>query len=151
MSTRPFEFIELPPARSQEKPRRSGLTMMIDWGIKSALLAAGSSTHLAFGEFGWDIEMAGETDHRTLPLKESALSASGTGIQGSHILAPDGMERPYTCTRAWVMNPSAAAADAWSTAVMLMHPDDFMEQIPPEVIYLAEIDGKFTGNFQAVP
>jgi phosphosulfolactate synthase len=30
---RPFEFIDLPPARSQEKPRASGFTMMIDWGL----------------------------------------------------------------------------------------------------------------------
>ena len=33
MSKRPFDFIELPPARSVEKPRPDGLTMMIDWGL----------------------------------------------------------------------------------------------------------------------
>ena len=33
MRQRPFEFVELPPARSVAKPRTSGLTMMIDWGL----------------------------------------------------------------------------------------------------------------------
>ena len=29
----PFEFVSLPEARSRKKPRRRGLTMMIDWGL----------------------------------------------------------------------------------------------------------------------
>ncbi len=29
----PFGFIELPADRSTSKPRASGLTMMIDWGL----------------------------------------------------------------------------------------------------------------------
>lgn len=33
MSTQPFTRILLPPARSTTKPRRSGLTMMMDWGL----------------------------------------------------------------------------------------------------------------------
>lgn len=30
---RPFAFVELPPARSEKKPRRTGLTMMADFGL----------------------------------------------------------------------------------------------------------------------
>ena len=33
---RPFDFLPLPAARSTEKPRRSGLTMMIDDGMPLA-------------------------------------------------------------------------------------------------------------------
>ena len=33
MPGRAFEFVALPHARSVEKPRRTGLTMMIDWGL----------------------------------------------------------------------------------------------------------------------
>lgn len=33
MTRFPFEFVALPPERSQEKPRISGRTMMIDWGL----------------------------------------------------------------------------------------------------------------------
>ncbi len=32
MSKHPFEFVTLPAERSAEKPRNTGLTMMIDWG-----------------------------------------------------------------------------------------------------------------------
>jgi len=33
MTTRPFEMVSLPAGRSTEKPRETGLTMMMDWGI----------------------------------------------------------------------------------------------------------------------
>jgi phosphosulfolactate synthase len=33
MSKRPFDFIPLPAGRSTRKPRGTGLTMMVDWGL----------------------------------------------------------------------------------------------------------------------
>ena len=33
MSAYPFNFIDLPAERSTTKPRATGLTMMIDWGL----------------------------------------------------------------------------------------------------------------------
>ncbi len=33
MTKHAFEFIDLPPGRSTEKPRAKGLTMMVDWGL----------------------------------------------------------------------------------------------------------------------
>ncbi|WP_340118114.1 phosphosulfolactate synthase [Pelagibius sp. 7325] len=39
MTRRPFDFLPLPAARSAEKPRRTGLTMMIDMGLPPALVA----------------------------------------------------------------------------------------------------------------
>ena len=33
MALDPFEFVPLPEGRSRKKPRRRGLTMMIDWGL----------------------------------------------------------------------------------------------------------------------
>src|SRR3546814_7528994 len=33
MSRHPFEMVTLPQARSTQKPRRTGITMMMDWGI----------------------------------------------------------------------------------------------------------------------
>lgn len=33
MTSKPFEFIELPSDRSTKKPRTEGLTMMVDWGL----------------------------------------------------------------------------------------------------------------------
>ena len=31
----PFDFIELPPERTQVKPRSNGLSLMSDWGLGS--------------------------------------------------------------------------------------------------------------------
>src|SRR3546814_16839592 len=33
MSRHPFEMVTLPQARSTQKPRRTGITMMMDWGL----------------------------------------------------------------------------------------------------------------------
>ena len=33
MANHPFAFVDLPAGRSTTKPRSSGLTMMIDWGL----------------------------------------------------------------------------------------------------------------------
>ena len=33
MTTRPFEMVPLPAGRSTVKPRHTGLTMMMDWGL----------------------------------------------------------------------------------------------------------------------
>ena len=33
MTKRPFELVDLPAQRSTEKPRKTGITMMLDWGL----------------------------------------------------------------------------------------------------------------------
>ncbi len=59
-------------------------------------------------------------------LHEAALSASGTSIQGAHIIPPDGWEvdESEMPKRMWVVSPDGSAADAWSTALMLMTPGE---------------------------
>lgn len=94
--------------------------MMLEWGIESALLAAGGSTQLAFGPSAWDIELCGDHHRQTIKLKDQALSASGTGIQGSHIVSPRQETSNYQYTRIWCIHNDATYADAWSTAMMLM-------------------------------
>jgi len=92
-----------------------------EWGIRAALLSAGSSTQLAFGEKAWQIQLEGESSNQVVQLKNQAISASGTRIQGAHILYPgsDGQRpQPHACVR--VLDDSATAADVWSTATMLM-------------------------------
>ncbi|MFC7337943.1 FAD:protein FMN transferase [Haloferula chungangensis] len=104
---------------------------LIEWQVESALLAAGASTQLAFGETSWPVEIIGEADRQRIELKNAALSASGTGIQGSHIVHPDGDEQALPWKHVWLTAPTAAAADIWSTALMLL-PD-------PELLELSEI------------
>ncbi|MGJ8651822.1 MAG: FAD:protein FMN transferase [Opitutaceae bacterium] len=94
--------------------------LMQEWGIESGLLSAGGSTQLAFGPNAWDIELRGDQHKRTIKLKDQALSASGTGIQGSHIVSPFQETPSYQYPRIWCIQNDATYADAWSTAMMLM-------------------------------
>ncbi len=97
--------------------------MLIDWDIPGGLLGAGASTLLAFGPEAWPVELAGEDcDPVVLALRDQALGASGTEVQGCHIVHPiDDGDTPYLSDRVWAVATEAAVADAWSTALMLMN------------------------------
>jgi thiamine biosynthesis lipoprotein len=111
--------------------------LLEDWGIESALLSAGASTQLAFGPKIWPIELSGDQNQQTIELHNQALSASGTGIQGSHIVSPFESDEPsYTFKRAWILQPNAALADAWSTALMLVEPEQLRAfEAPDNTLY----------------
>lgn len=97
-----------------------------DWGIQSALLSAGASTYLAFGEKAWPVELTGDHQQHTIELKNTALSASGTGIQGNHIVSPDEPSPSHSFKRIWITHDTATMADAWSTALMLLPAEDLI-------------------------
>lgn len=96
---------------------------LAEWGIESGLLSAGASTQLAFGQTAWPIELTGTEKNQTIQLKNQALSASGTQIQGSHIVSPRETDN-YTYPILWVLHDTAAQADAWSTACLLMNAEE---------------------------
>jgi thiamine biosynthesis lipoprotein len=114
--------------------------LLTNWEIRNVLLAAGGSSLLALGEAEWPVELTGDGGAWKMSLFNAALSASGTGIQGAHIIHPGapGDTPSYGYKRVWVMAPSAAAAEVWSTAVMLVPPEELEE-------WLAE-----GGDFQRV-
>jgi thiamine biosynthesis lipoprotein len=62
--------------------------ILIDWGAEDFLLAAGASSLLAHGPSAWPVELAGDSGSVRLSLCNASLSASGTRIQGSHIVHP---------------------------------------------------------------
>jgi FAD:protein FMN transferase len=93
-------------------------TVMEEWDAPSALLSAGSSTHLTWGPAPWPMRLESDQGVRNLELKNASLSASGTEIQGSHIVHPDA-EGLLAEGRAWVVAKDATTADAWSTALIL--------------------------------
>jgi len=97
-----------------------------EWGVVGGLLSSGASTHLAFGDRTWPMDLSGDHDVKKINLRNAALSASGTSIQGAHIIPPDGWEVDEAAMpkRLWVVSPDGSAADAWSTALMLMAPDE---------------------------
>ncbi len=92
--------------------------ILTTWDAPACLLSAGASTHLAFGGHEWPLELTGDAARLEISLRDAALSASGTGIQGSHIVHPD-PAAPLAAGRQWVLATTAAIADAWSTALIL--------------------------------
>lgn len=103
-------------------------TLLKEWEVGNVLLAAGGSSLLAMGEAEWPMELTGDGGVMAMVLSRSALSASGTGIQGAHIVhpgAPD-VESSYGYKRVWVQAPTAAVAEVWSTAVMLVPREDLV-------------------------
>lgn len=101
--------------------------LLLDWGAAGGLAASGASTLLAFGPQEWPVDLAGDGEGLRIGLRERALSASGTAIQGSHIVHPDLADHDYLARRTWIVAPTAAVADGWSTAAMLMSPEDLVE------------------------
>jgi len=98
--------------------------ILADWEIPAALLAASTSTLLAVGsppgEEGWPIAFGPEKEPHRLHLKDRAFSGSGTAVKGAPIVDPR-TGRPVTGRfRAWAGAPTAALADALSTACMVM-------------------------------
>ena len=96
-----------------------------EWGITSACLNSGGSSILALGDEtagsgGWAVGLGEEEAYRTVPLHDASLSGSGTAVKGSHLIDPR-TGRPATRTRrTWALAPTAAQADALSTAFFLM-------------------------------
>ena len=113
--------------------------LLTDWGVDDALLAAGASSLLAIGPGEWPVDLTGDAESRRIKLCKQALSASGSGIQGSHIVHPYGDEAmpAAPCKRVGVTAPSAALAEVWSTALMLVPP----EEIPALIAAEPEITG----------
>jgi len=102
--------------------------LLEEWEIKSGIISAGASTHLAFGDQKWTMGLSAKNETRDIVIKAQALSASGTGIQDEHIIAPDGSAETCKHPRIWAVHESAAWADAWSTAAMLI-PEDELPKI----------------------
>jgi thiamine biosynthesis lipoprotein len=99
--------------------------ILLDVGAEGGLLTAGASSLLAFGPDAWPVELAGARETVRISLFNRSLSASGTGIQGSHIIHPGGDDAmpSRSCDRVWVIAPQAALAEIWSTALMLLEPE----------------------------
>jgi thiamine biosynthesis lipoprotein len=105
--------------------------LLAQWDLGAALLSASTSSVLALspppGEPGWAIHVG--TDHapRRLWLLNQAIGASGTAVRGAHIVDPRTGRPAEGKFRAWAIAPTAAEADALSTAFMVMADDEVNE------------------------
>jgi len=101
------------------------LTVLADWNVDAALLNAGGSSLLGLGapnaDFeGWPVGVGEGTGIREIQIAQRSLSASGIAVKGSHLLNPrTGAPAPRQ-NRTWAVAPTAAQADALSTAFFVM-------------------------------
>lgn len=127
------------------------IALLLDgWEIEGALFSAGASTHLAIGNASWPIDLISEHDKMRLLLQGEALSASGTTIQGSHIVHPAGGAQKISSgapARIWARSASAAFSDAWSTALMLMN-DAEISHAPDPAVRLSAVYLEKNGRLQ---
>jgi thiamine biosynthesis lipoprotein len=93
--------------------------IVAEWGFEDALLTAGPSTVLALGTQDGEPWSVGVNGSGQL-LTDRALSASGKDVQGAHVLDPRKGQPASGHEKAWAIAPSAAVADALSTAFMVM-------------------------------
>ncbi len=103
-------------------------SVLAEWSIAAAVVHAGQSTAFALGrpaaDRPWRIGLRDPADHERVlgaaVLEDRALSGSGQALHGSHIVDPRS-GRPAPAARvAWAVAPTAAEADAFSTAFMLL-------------------------------
>ena len=124
--------------------------VLCDWGAAGGLLAAGASSLRAFGPEAWPVDLAGDGCSVRIALCDESLSASGTGIQGAHLVHPAGAgAMPVAaCRRIWTRATSAAEAEIWSTALMLLEPEMIRDFIAGENSLRSvhtECDGRIDG------
>jgi thiamine biosynthesis lipoprotein len=102
--------------------------LLLDWDVSKALIHSGTSTALAVGapegKEGWAIGVSGSRDSAFVPgkimVKNRAVSGSGKQVKGEHIIDPRTGAPASGHESAWVSHPSAATADALSTAFVVM-------------------------------
>jgi thiamine biosynthesis lipoprotein len=132
------------------------LEILADWGVKRALVHGGTSTALSVGtppegmgqKKGWPVGIGGDWECPHTPkkyyLKDRALSGSGTEVKGDHIFDPRTNQPAKGHLSVWVSHPSAAVADALSTAFMVLSTKEVEAycQEHPDVWALVVIDPK---------
>ncbi len=80
------------------------------------------------GQAGWSVAIRSPLDQTTvlrkLVLRDRAFSGSGVALHGAHILDPRSGTAAGRWRGAWALAPTAALADALSTAFMVMAADE---------------------------
>jgi len=108
------------------------VAVLREWSVGTALLHSGQSTVYAIGRppstAGWPVAIRHPADNertlRRVALCDAALSGSGARLHGRHIFDPrtgKPAERPKAT---WAVAPTAAVADALSTAFMVLNPGE---------------------------
>ncbi len=125
-----------------------------EWSIEVALIHGGSSSVLALGAppgmAGWPLSLSHPANRQTtlahLHLQDRALSGSGLE-KGPHIIDPRSGCPVEGVMAAWTSAPTAATADALSTACMVMTPEEVAAycQGHPDSMALLVLDASLPG------
>ncbi len=98
-----------------------------EWELPAASLDSGGSTLLALGpppgHPGWAAAVGEGGARREFALCDRALAGSGLAVQGEHLRDPRTGGAAARRERVWAFAPTAAAADALSTAFFVMADD----------------------------
>ena len=101
--------------------------LLREWQITSACLNAGGSSVLALtddpqaAQPAWEVGLGEGRGERTILLRDASLSGSGTAVKGSHLIDPRTGQPVLRTSRTWAFAPTAAQADALSTAFFVMN------------------------------
>ncbi len=99
--------------------------LLREWELPRALLVAGGSSLLTLDGpadgADWELTL---TKRQSIWIANAAIGASGASVKGAHILDPRSGKPSHRYTRTWACAGSAAAADALSTAWMLLERDE---------------------------
>ena len=97
---------------------------LTEWSVASFLLVSGGSSVLAGeappGAPGWKVGVGEEPGGNEFYLVRAGFGASGFSVKGDHITDPHTGLPANRYARTWALAPSAALADALSTAWMSM-------------------------------
>lgn len=102
--------------------------VLSEWGVTIALAHCGQSTVRAVGfppnSAGWPIAIRDPRNPAAVlgrvTLRDEALGGSGVLLHGQHIVDPRTRQPARGALGAWTAAPSAALADAYSTAFMVL-------------------------------
>jgi thiamine biosynthesis lipoprotein len=98
--------------------------ILSEWELPAANLDSGGSTLLALapppGRAGWAAAVGEGAARREFALCHRALAGSGIAVQGEHLRNPRTGGAAGRRERVWAFAPTAAAADALSTAFFVM-------------------------------
>lgn len=108
--------------------------LLREWDISAACIDAGGSTVFAYGRpdagSAWQAQMMTQW----IPLENASVASSGTAVKGNHIIDDrDGGSR-LRQSRVWSYAPTAAEADALSTAFFVFsnqETETFCAENPP--------------------
>ncbi|MDR0532564.1 MAG: FAD:protein FMN transferase [Verrucomicrobiales bacterium] len=103
--------------------------LLEEWGVGQALLVAGGSSvrTLTTNRSSVPYWSNSLSDGGKIWLKNAALGCSGVAVQGAHIINPV-TRKPADCPdRVWVVAKTAAEADAFSTAFMILSKAEVLE------------------------